>query len=78
MCRQVYQAMREWTVDLPDAVSIPLSAGTAGFFLSFVLSPAELVKACRGTSSRLRGEGGRAAGKNLLVTVRLHWSSLGG
>ncbi|GAB4822826.1 hypothetical protein N2152v2_009872 [Parachlorella kessleri] len=46
----VYQAMLQSTthpsVDLPAGLAIPLSAGTAGFFLSFVLSPAELIK-CR-------------------------------
>lgn len=31
-------------MQLPDAVAVPLSAGTAGIVLSFVLSPAELVK----------------------------------
>jgi hypothetical protein len=55
---QVYQAMLQLTshpsLDLPAVISIPLSAGTAGFFLSFVLSPAELIKARRGkASSRL-------------------------
>lgn len=31
-------------LQLPDAVAVPLSAGTAGILLSFVLSPAEMVK----------------------------------
>jgi hypothetical protein len=46
---QVYQAMLQLlshpSLDLPASVSSPLSAGTAGFCLSFVLSPAELIKA---------------------------------
>lgn len=45
----VFQAMLQLTLhpslDLPLAVAVPVSAGTAGFFLSFVLSPAELIKA---------------------------------
>ena len=46
---QVYQSTlalcRHPGLGLPDAAGIPLSAATAGFFLSFVLSPAELIKA---------------------------------
>lgn len=33
---------REWHA--PSALSVPLAGGAAGFFLSIILSPAELVK----------------------------------
>ncbi len=47
-----YQAMLSWTqrsaaaggLGLPAAAAVPLSAAAAGCVLSFVLSPAELVK----------------------------------
>lgn len=49
-----YQAMLSWTqrdtsaggLGLPAAAAVPLSAATAGCVLSFVLTPAEMVK-CR-------------------------------
>ena len=42
----VYEATMTRLNHLPDPLSIPISAATAGFFLSFIVSPAELIK-CR-------------------------------
>ena len=48
-------------LQLPDAVAVPLSAGTAGILLSFVLSPAEMVKVGAGVGWE-QGLGGSRAG----------------
>lgn len=42
----VYELTMSRLGHLPDPLAIPLSAATAGFFLSFIVSPAELIK-CR-------------------------------
>lgn len=42
----VYESVLPRLNFLPDPVAIPLSAATAGFFLSWIVSPAELIK-CR-------------------------------
>jgi solute carrier family 25 (mitochondrial carnitine/acylcarnitine transporter), member 20/29 len=42
----VYESVLPRLSHLPDSIAIPVSAATAGFFLSWIVSPAELVK-CR-------------------------------
>ncbi|KAG7672182.1 hypothetical protein Ndes2526B_g06834 [Nannochloris sp. 'desiccata'] len=42
----VYESVLPQLNHLPDPIAIPLSAATAGFFLSWIVSPAELIK-CR-------------------------------
>ncbi len=42
----VYESVLPRLKHLPDPIAIPLSAATAGFFLSWIVSPAELIK-CR-------------------------------
>lgn len=42
----IFQAVMSRLNFLPEHVAVPVSAATAGFFLSFVVSPVELIK-CR-------------------------------
>lgn len=42
----IYESVLPQLNHLPDPIAIPISAATAGFFLSWIVSPAELIK-CR-------------------------------